>query len=301
MYDIGVNARAGFEFGSFVVNAYFSRGLTSFYNAPYKGTFNHQLVGASIGFWFSKADGYKPKPRDTDKDGVPDDEDLCPKKPGVAKYHGCPIPDTDHDGVNDEEDSCRTVPGVAKYHGCPIPDSDGDGVNDEEDSCKNIPGVAKYHGCPIPDRDGDGVNDEEDKCPDVAGSPANHGCPLDTIRQETREKVQHTAKHINFLSGKAELSASSYPSLNELATLLIAHPTWKVTIEGHTDSVHTAMSNQVLSQKRADAIKQYFVKKGIAASRLTAIGYGDTRPVADNKTVEGRAMNRRVEIIPTEQ
>ena len=300
-FDFGANARAGFELGNFIINGYFSRGVTSFYKASYKGTFNHQLVGGSIGFWLSKAEKVIPKPKDTDKDGVADDQDLCPKQPGTAKYNGCPIPDTDHDGVNDEEDSCRTLAGVAKYHGCPIPDTDGDGVNDEEDSCKKVAGSAKYHGCPIPDRDGDGVNDEEDKCPAVVGSPANHGCPLDTIKQETREKIKHTAKKILFLSGKAELSTLSYSSLNELAALLKEHTSWKVTIEGHTDSVHSAIGNMLLSQRRADAIKQYLVNKGVAAARLSAIGYGDTRPLADNKTQAGRAMNRRVEIVVTEQ
>ncbi|MBS1564239.1 MAG: OmpA family protein, partial [Bacteroidetes bacterium] len=300
-FDFGGNARAGFELGNFVINGYFSRGVTSFHQATYSGTFNHQLVGGTIGFWLSKADPYKPKekPKDTDKDGVTDDKDLCPKQPGLAKYNGCPIPDTDKDGINDEQDSCKTVAGLARYHGCPIPDTDGDGVNDEEDSCKTVAGLARYHGCPIPDTDHDGVNDEEDKCPAVFGSKSNQGCPLDTIRKETREQIKHTAKRILFLSGKAELTASSFASLNDLAALLSAHSSWKVTIEGHTDSIRSAMGNMVLSQKRADAIKQYLVSKGIASDRLTAVGYGDTRPLADNKTKEGRTMNRRVELIVT--
>jgi len=301
-YDVGANARAGFELGSFVLNGYFSRGVTSFYNASYKGTFNHQMVGGSIGFWLSKAETYKAGPKDTDKDGVTDELDLCPKQPGLAKYNGCPIPDTDHDGVNDEEDSCKRVAGLARYHGCPIPDSDGDGVNDDQDSCKNVAGSAKYHGCPIPDTDHDGVNDDDDKCPAVIGSTANHGCPLDTIKQETRERIKRTAQKILFVTGKAELSATSFTSLNELTALLAAHPSWKVTIEGHTDNIQRAAgNNQVLSQKRADVIKQYLVNKGIAAGRLTSVGYGDTRPIADNNTAAGRTMNRRVEIVVTEQ
>jgi len=168
--DLGLNGRVGFELGNVMLSAYVSRGLTSFYNAPYQGTFHHQLAGVSIGIWLSSTNKpVSPAKRDTDKDGIPDDYDMCPLKPGTAKWYGCPVPDTDHDGIDDEHDSCRVIPGLARYNGCPIPDSDGDGVNDEEDKCPHQTGLARYNGCPIPDRDGDGVNDEEDNCPDSVG------------------------------------------------------------------------------------------------------------------------------------
>ncbi|HEY4149534.1 MAG TPA: outer membrane beta-barrel protein, partial [Chitinophagaceae bacterium] len=164
--DMGVNARAGFELGSFVLNGYFSRGLTSFYTASYSGTFQHQAVGASIGFWLSKTEARVPKPKDTDKDGIPDNQDLCPRQPGIAKYNGCPIPDTDHDGINDEQDSCKNIPGVAKYHGCPIPDTDGDGINDGDEvngtgrACTTAATPVCYHTNPLlADTDNDGVWD----------------------------------------------------------------------------------------------------------------------------------------------
>jgi len=80
-------------------------------------------------------------PKDSDGDGIMDDNDKCPSVPGVAKYDGCPAPDSDKDGINDEEDRCPTVPGVARYQGCPIPDTDKDGINDEEDKCPNQAGV----------------------------------------------------------------------------------------------------------------------------------------------------------------
>ena len=114
---------------------------------------------------------------DTDSDGITDASDNCPTVAGILKYSGCPIPDTDNDGINDENDKCLTVAGILKYDGCPIPDTDGDGVNDEVDKCITVAGLAKYAGCPIPDTDGDGLNDENDKCPTVAGMALYDGCP----------------------------------------------------------------------------------------------------------------------------
>jgi len=227
-------------------------------------------------------------PPDTDQDGIIDSLDKCPTVPGLAKYDGCPIPDTDKDGVNDEEDKCPTVPGLAKYQGCPIPDTDKDGINDEEDKCPTVPGVARYQGCPIPDTDGDGVNDEEDRCPTEAGLPENFGCP-------TLAQFKFDAKKVQFISGSATLTAASKTELDRGATIMSEHPDLKISIEGHTDNTGKDATNQKLSEKRADAVKAYFVKKGISEDRLQTSGFGSSQPIADNKTVKGRAENRRVE------
>ncbi len=235
-----------------------------------------------------------PAPADTDGDGITDDNDSCKTVPGVAKYNGCPVPDTDKDGINDDNDKCPNQPGLAKYQGCPIPDTDGDGINDEVDKCPNQPGTAKYNGCPIPDTDGDGVNDEEDKCPNQPGPARNGGCPEKA--QIMQAKVDTTAHQIFFATGKSTLLAKSYKPLNALAALLKANTDLGMDIEGHTDNVGTDAANLKLSQARAESVMKYLKSKGVTASRMTAKGYGESLPKADNSTAEGRAQNRRVEL-----
>lgn len=299
-FDYGVNGRAGFEIGDVILSAYYSRGLGNFYHAGYSGTFHHQAVGATLGIWLTSSGNAKIlRKKDTDRDGVNDDVDLCPLQPGLPAWHGCPAADTDHDGVDDDHDSCRTVPGLARYNGCPIPDTDHDGIDDEHDSCRTVPGLARYNGCPIPDRDHDGINDEEDKCPDTAGVAANNGCPviaLPEIKKEETDQVNFIAHNVNFASSSDKLLDSSYVALDQLAGLLLAHPAWHLTIQGYTDNSGNPAKNLLLSRRRADAVKVYLTHKGISASRLTAEGFGQEHPIADNLSAKGRSVNRRVEM-----
>ena len=231
---------------------------------------------------------------DKDGDGIPDTQDKCPDVPGTAKYNGCPVPDTDGDGINDENDKCPTVKGIAKYDGCPVPDTDGDGINDEDDKCPTVKGVARYQGCPVPDRDNDGVNDEEDRCPDVPGTKENHGCPV--VKEEVTKKVNTSAKNIFFVTNSDKLMPKSFKALDEVAAILGEDKALKLDIEGHTDITGGDKINVPLSEKRAKAVFNYLSKAGVDESRMTSAGFASSKPIADNKTAKGRALNRRVEM-----
>jgi outer membrane protein OmpA-like peptidoglycan-associated protein len=112
----------------------------------------------------------------------------------------------------------------------------------------------------------------------------------------TAKKVELKEK-IFFDTSKATIKPVSFELLDEAAQVLNAHPeVKKLTIEGHTDSTGAAAANQALSQARAEAVRDYLVKKGVAADRLSAKGYGATRPIGENKTAAGRDANRRVEL-----
>ena len=229
---------------------------------------------------------------DRDGDGIVDSLDRCPDTPGLDVLSGCP--DADGDGIADVDDKCPEVQGLAKYQGCPIPDTDGDGINDEEDKCPTVAGLARYQGCPIPDTDGDGVNDEEDKCPTRVGPVENQGCPV--IAKEVIEKINFAAKNVFYSTGSFKLLPKSFKSLDEVARLMNEDPTLMLDIDGHTDSQGSDESNQVLSENRAKSVKDYLVKKGVEENRLKSTGYGETKPIADNKTAAGRAKNRRTEM-----
>lgn len=300
--DYGVNGRAGFELGSVILSGFYSQGLGNFYQADYDATFKHQVIGASVGFWLTKAQPPAPKkPKDRDRDGVPDNEDGCPTLPGTALAHGCP--DKDGDGIADQADRCPDIAGVAAYKGCPIPDTDKDGVNDPDDKCPTEAGPASNNGCPLPkpepDTDGDGVIDKEDKCPTEAGTKAHDGCPV--IRREVIEKVNYAARNILFQKGSDQLVPASHKALDEVVKILQQQPALRLSIDGYTDNTGQAATNLQLSQKRAHAVKQYLMSKGIAASRLTAAGHGTANPIADNNTEQGRIKNRRVELKLTEK
>jgi len=259
--------------------------------------------------------------QDKDKDGVADNDDICPDVPGSARFKGCP--DSDGDGVEDSKDKCPNEKGSDRFNGCP--DNDGDGIEDSKDKCKDTPKGVKVDmngcssdsdndgvsdsedkcpdtktgvkvddkGCPS-DRDGDGVIDSEDGCPTVAGLAVNKGCPEKKV--DVKKRLQFAARGINFESGKATLTTSSYPMLDEVVSILNEYVDYNLKMGGHTDAVGKDASNLTLSQARVDAVKAYLISKGIADTRVVATGFGKVRPIASNANAVGRAKNRRVEL-----
>jgi outer membrane protein OmpA-like peptidoglycan-associated protein len=219
---------------------------------------------------------------DTDGDGVPDSEDACPTAAGKKDMKGCP--DRDNDGVADKDDKCPDVAGKKEYAGCP--DRDGDGIADNVDDCPDVKGLAQFKGCP--DTDGDGVPDNLDKCPEVFGVASNFGCP--------EVKKSEFFKVVYFDINKSVAITKYTADLDEIVAIMNDYSEVSVNVEGHADETGTANYNLKLSAKRADYVINYLVKKGIAKERLVKKFYGKTKPAADNKTFEGRALNRRVEI-----
>jgi OOP family OmpA-OmpF porin len=236
---------------------------------------------------------------DRDGDGIPDIDDACPDVAGVPELKGCPKPiDTDGDGVTDDIDRCPNDPGPTENQGCPYPDRDKDGVPDREDECPDDPGPAALHGCP--DSDSDGIVDKEDQCPHEPGpadSPQGKGCPRKfSLVKINREKKQIEIKDkIYFESGKWKILPKSFGVLNQVAQVLKDYPTMRLSIEGHTDSDGPDDLNQKLSENRAEAVKQYLETQRVEVERLQSIGYGESKPIASNRTARGKETNRRVE------
>ncbi|MEZ4722949.1 MAG: DUF5723 family protein [Flavobacteriales bacterium] len=231
---------------------------------------------------------------DTDGDGLPDHKDNCPEVAGPKDNNGCPYGDKDGDGVPDKDDACVDVKGPVENKGCPYADLDGDGVLDKDDACIDVPGPPENNGCPFSDIDGDGVLDKDDRCPQTPGVASNQGCP--EIKAEEKEVLDQAFANLEFETGKEKIKASSYESLDKLAALLVEKEDWKLQISGHTDNVGNDAANMTLSEKRSKAVASYIESKGVPKSRMIVQWYGETKPIADNATAEGRALNRRVEM-----
>ena len=255
--------------------------------------------------------------QDKDKDAVSDFDDQCPDVPGAPRFKGCP--DSDGDGIEDSKDKCPNAKGSDGFQGCPDTDGDGiadandkcpgtergikvdgsgcatdndmDGVIDSDDKCPDTRTGIKVdaNGCPV-DSDGDGVLDSQDKCPGIVGDPTNNGCPL--AKKETPKRIQFAARRINFDTKNAIVKATSYPMLDEVASIVNEYPDYNLRIGGHTDSFEK--DPMILSESRGDAVKSYLLSKGVSQSRIVMEGYGKTRPVATNINSGGRAQNRRV-------
>jgi parallel beta-helix repeat protein len=215
---------------------------------------------------------------DRDGDGIPDDVDQCPE---VAE---------DIDGFEDID-------------GCPDYDNDNDGIYDAQDQCPNQPedrdGFQDTDGCPDNDNDKDGIPDADDACPNnpetVNGYKDDDGCP-DEKPQEIKQTL--ILRGVNFKTASAELLEESYYVLEQVFNSLEAYPNVRIEIGGHTDDQGSNDYNLALSYDRAKSVMEYLVMRGISADRIVARGYGEERPIAPNTDAEGRAKNRRVEVVP---
>lgn len=276
-------------------------------------------------------------PQDADGDGIVDEDDECPDQAEdmdeFEDMDGCPDTDNDGDGISDASDGCANdaedMDGFEDEDGCPEADNDGDGIVDGEDECPLESGPKGTMGCP--DADNDGITDTEDECPDDAGEKKAFGCPdgdgdrvpdyrddcpeeaapakINPLRSDgcpgrvyvTAEKIVITEK-VQFDTGKATIKSDSHGLLDDIhETLTKFGGIKKLQVEGHTDSQGNDDKNMKLSEDRAAAVVTYLTEKGIAADRLVAKGFGETKPIGDNETAEGRAQNRRVEFNILEQ
>ncbi|MFD2915247.1 OmpA family protein [Psychroserpens luteus] len=310
--DIG----AGTLNGTFGINFWFSENVGLTAQTSYKHSFEDYLpshwqhtVGLAIKFGGKDTDGDGVYDKDdacpdvpgleafngcpdSDNDGIEDSKDDCPNQAGLAEFNGCP--DGDSDGVADKDDDCPTVAGLKALRGCP--DADGDGVSDKDDACPNEKGPSANKGCPWPDTDGDGILDKDDKCPNEAGTVANNGCPEVKPTPEVVKALNTYARSILFDTGKASFQKQTDKVLQAMVVIFKEYPRADFAIEGHTDSVGSKSTNQALSSRRANAVRDYLISNGINADRLTAAGFGEDYPIANNKTRAGRAENRRVEV-----
>lgn len=214
-----------------------------------------------------------PNKADTDGDGLSDYAELMQYKTDPTKA------DTDNDGLTDGQE-------INTYKTDPLKaDTDGDGLNDGEE-------VLKYKTNPLnKDTDGGSVDDFTE---------VKRGTdPLNADDDVVKLGVPVVLKGITFATGKADITPESEATLQKALKTLTTYPDISVEISGYTDNVGNDKSNQILSEKRANAVRDWLISKGISGDRITAVGYGEQKPIAPNDTPENRQKNRRIEFTRT--
>ncbi|MFO0761343.1 MAG: OmpA family protein [Byssovorax sp.] len=286
------------------------------------GTPSARFVG-SVGWAPGAKSTAAPAPVDPDGDGLTAEADACPyafgPKSADPKKSGCPVIDDDEDGIPNAEDACPAAYGRAnsdaKQNGCPPAapkDSDADGIPDIDDACPQVPGQPSFdktkHGCntppPDPDIDADGIPDTDDACPREKGAkssdPKASGCPK-LVRVNDAEIVLLAPVELK-PGKKVSVSPDSEALLNEVRDVLAQHPEiTKVEVQAHTDNTGKPIFNTKVSQAQAEAVMAWLTDHGVPAGKLTAHGYGPERPIADNATKEGRAKNKRIQLVVVEK
>ena len=251
--------------------------------------------------------------RDKDKDGIPDEIDVDPLKAedfdGFQDTDGAPDPDNDNDGILDVDDDAPNEPedmdGFQDSDGAPDLDNDNDGVLDVNDKAPLVPedldNFQDDDGIPDLDNDQDGILDKDDDCPNQAetvnGVDDEDGCPDQDQAFDIFQRKEIALVQATFETGSAELKPGSVGYLDELAQKMLNFPTIIIEIRGHTDNVGDAFSNQVLSEKRANRVREYIIGKGVGPNRIVAVGFGERYPIDANLSADGRAKNRRIEMV----
>ena len=204
--------------------------------------------------------------------------------------------DSDRDGIPDQNDDCPGTSadaiGMVDIHGCPV-DGDFDGVPDYQDSCRQTPvgAAVDSNGCQI-DSDGDSVPDGLDDCPD---SPV--GVPIDRFGCiDLSMFSKPIILNIDYLPGSFEIDTKTKDRLKKISGVLLLVPEVKMEITGYSDNIGLPEANQKLSEKRANRVRDYLVAMGVPAERMKASGRGEENQIASNETAEGRNKNRRIEI-----
>jgi outer membrane protein OmpA-like peptidoglycan-associated protein len=271
---------------------------------------------------------------DIDEDGILNSNDECPEQKedfdGFEDEDGCPEFDNDGDGIVDTKDNCinesEDFDGFEDDDGCPDLDNDGDGIMDIEDNCpdlkEDMDNFNDLDGCPDLDNDNDGLVDENDECPDHPETFNNYqdfdGCPDElpetSISAEEKQDVPIVEDNIIpekklriaipnefllegdklFENGSASIKQSAYKQLNSIADQMKNNIDFRWRIEGHLDNSGNFQELKILSTRRANAVKNYLVSKGLPAQLFQTIGLGDEVPIAPNSTIQGKLKNRRI-------
>ncbi|MBK8481839.1 MAG: OmpA family protein [Proteobacteria bacterium] len=253
---------------------------------------------------------------DNDGDGILDGDDKCPNEPedkdGYQDEDGCPETeslDRDGDGIPDDRDQCPDEPedkdGFEDEDGCPDPDNDRDGILDLDDLCPNEPedkdGFEDEDGCPDPDNDKDRILDKDDQCPNEPetynGNQDEDGCP-DKGRVIVRHGALEILDKVYFETARAVIMPVSFPILDAVAATLRGNPQIElVEVQGHADERGNDGYNLTLTEQRSEAVRQALIERGVAAERLEAHGYGETKPIDPAHNLAAWSKNRRVEFI----
>ncbi len=246
---------------------------------------------------------------DLDADGIPDRHDGDPyRAEDLDQFRdedGIPDYDNDGDALLDPEDRCpneaEDFDGFRDEDGCPDPDNDRDNIADQYDQCPNEPedidGFEDQDGCPDPDNDQDNIADERDLCPTdpetYNGFLDEDGCP---DQLPSRRKFIPLPE-VEFVGDSLALTYASRESLRAFADRLKKHPKLHVRIEGHTYPHGEVSLDEELTKKKAELVREMLISLGVEPNRVIALGFGATRPVADNETYAGRTVNDRIDFI----